>query len=499
MIKLKRFLWIFILACTIIELIVFPDYNNLYLCLLALLSLVLYSLVLDKELIKCHFFSFLCYSTLFMYRFLPVFATLIDGNPVSIGFNNALKIFIGESLLFVIATLAFYLNAKNKTNNNLLRNFYEKIGVFKRYRSNDIWILGYIGLSIMILSKFTNSIEIQKILQTLSIFRYAPICLLFPNLTSIYYKNRKNVVFYIVFITFISLISGSRQVLLFPICTFLLLFILNCVFYNKEKNFFKKKYIRYLPLFIIIVILFNRVSIAMLNSRDIVFDESSTAGDIISSIIYNTFNTGDLEDKSKSMFAIDETYKFDLDEWDEKYVSNSFLNRYCNLRVSDQTLYRAQSIGYNNPTMFNFFIINAYTFLPTPFLNLLGININKSDYSYSRGDLLYSLSSGKPIFESHIVTSYLGDGLATFGYYYFIIQFILWFFLFKLVDTLILRDNNRVCYSIYGLCSVFIFLGLTRNAQGCFGDYYYIVRLFWNGIIGCILVFLFFKLRNIVK
>ena len=497
--KIKKYLWIFILTCTIIELIVFPDYNNLYLCLLALFSLFLYDLVLDQELIRNHFFSFLCYSTLFMYRFLPVFATLLDGNPVSIGFNNALNVFTGELLLFVIATLAFYLNARNKTNNNLLRRFYKKIYIFKQYTSNEIWILGYIGLSIMVISKFTSSIEIQKILQTLSIFRYAPICLLFPKLTGIYYKKRKNVLFYIVFITFISLISGSRQVLLFPICTFLLLFILNCVFFNDAKKLSFNKYIKYLPIFIIIIILFNRISLAMINSRDIVFDKSSTSSDIISSIIYNTFNTENSDIKTKSMFAIDNTYKFDLDEWDEKYVSNSFLNRYCNLRVSDQTLSRAQSIGYNNPDMFSFFVINSYTFLPTPFLHILGINIDKSDYSYSRGDLLYSLSSGKPIFESHVVTSYLGDGLATFGYYYFIIQFILWFFLFKLVDTLILRDNNKVYYSIYGLCSVFMFFGLTRNAQGCSSDYFYIVRLFWNGIIGCIIVCLFLKLRNIVK
>lgn len=158
------------------------------------------------------------------------------------------------------------------------------------------------------------------------------------------------------------------------------------------------------------------------------------------------------------MFNIDDSYKFDINEWDEKYVSNSFLNRFCNLRVSDQTLIRAKEIGYNNPVMFNFFIINSYTFLPTPILKLIGININKSNYSYSRGDLLYSLSSNKPILESHVITSYLGDGLATFGYYYYIIQFILWYLLFKLVDTLILRNNDgHVYYSIYGLCSVFIF------------------------------------------
>lgn len=150
--------------------------------------------------------------------------------------------------------------------------------------------------------------------------------------------------------------------------------------------------------------------------------------------------------------------------------------------------------------MFNFFIINSYTFLPTPILKLIGININKSNYSYSRGDLLYSLSSNKPILESHVITSYLGDGLATFGYYYYIIQFILWYLLFKLVDTLILRNNDgHVYYSIYGLCSVFIFLGLTRNAQGCAGDYFYITRSFWNGIIGCILIYLIFRVRRIIK
>lgn len=35
--------------------------------------------------------------------------------------------------------------------------------------------------------------------------------------------------------------------------------------------------------------------------------------------------------------------------WSEYYVDNIFLDRFCNLRVFDATLYNAQCQGFNNP------------------------------------------------------------------------------------------------------------------------------------------------------
>lgn len=115
--------------------------------------------------------------------------------------------------------------------------------------------------------------------------------------------------------------------------------------------------------------------------------------------------------------------------------------------------------------------------------------IDKTNYAYSPGDLLFSLSSGTPIFSSNVVTSHVADGLATFGYFYFPIQFVVWFLMFYLIDSFILKNGKVVTYSIYGLVSIFSFFGLTRASAGCGHELYYCLRLYWNGIVGIFLAF----------
>ena len=186
----------------------------------------------------------------------------------------------------------------------------------------------------------------------------------------------------------------------------------------------------------------------------------------------------------------------DINYWDERYISNSFLNRYCNLRLTDQTLYRLQQVELNNPTMLdNFIRSNTILLFSTPILKLANINIDKTKYQYSPGDLLLSLSTGNPIFAANVVTSHVADGLATFGYFYFPIQFAIWVLMFSLIDSFIfVKRNGEVIYSIFGLVSIFTFFGLTRASAGCGHELYYCLRQYWNGIIGIFLIFYLLKI-----
>ena len=129
---------------------------------------------------------------------------------------------------------------------------------------------------------------------------------------------------------------------------------------------------------------------------------------------------------------------------------------------------------------------------PTPVLDFMGIHLDKNDFDYSRGDLLYALARNESIFPGYRVTSHLGDGLATFGYFYFAIQFILSFLVFKLLNTLVYYFSSSNVYSLSGLISLFTFLGMFRNANGCIDDLGYILRGYWqNVILWCLLSMLF--------
>ena len=178
--------------------------------------------------------------------------------------------------------------------------------------------------------------------------------------------------------------------------------------------------------------------------------------------------------------------------WDETYIDNFMLNRYANIRITDETLYHAQHVRQRDyqSLMGIDFMNRIYMLLPTPVLQWLNISVDKSSNSFSRGDRLYSISVNKPVFAGFRVTSHLGDGLATFGYWYFLIQFILFWCVFKLLNSLVYYTQNRVIYSIYGLVCLFTFLGMFRNANGCIGEIGFCVRGFWQGVI----IFLFLSL-----
>ena len=68
--------------------------------------------------------------------------------------------------------------------------------------------------------------------------------------------------------------------------------------------------------------------------------------------------------------------------WTEEYIDNFMLNRYANIRITDETLYLA-----NNTTntslkreMQDDLKNRLICILPSPIITMLGIDINKSDY-----------------------------------------------------------------------------------------------------------------------
>lgn len=490
--KFKKYLCWFIVICVIIEMLCFPSIDNALICLLALIVTFEFCIVVNEDVFLKHTFSFWAYFTLFAYRFFPIFGTLLDGNPVTIGFINAFDVFVAETITFSIATLAFYFCSKRNSNTFLTR-LYHKLGWFNKLSIQSYWILGFIGLFFGLGSKFVQNPELSKILGTVSIFQFSPICLCFPNLSGIKYDNKRKVGIYVVLLFCLSLTSGSRQVLLYPICTFILLYLLEHALSHRMilNKFSISKKILIFSMFILLLIGFEKISLAMLASRNVVFDKSKDAIDVVYATIDNIQDEKKLKSLSEEMdVVVDKNLSNDVSQWDERYISSSFLNRYCNLKLTDQTLFRLNFVGLHNEKMYDNFVLgNTVLVFPSPILHLFGIYIDKTNYAYSPGDLLFSLSSGTPIFSSNVVTSHVADGLATFGYFYFPIQFVVWFLMFYLIDSFILKNGKVVTYSIYGLVSIFSFFGLTRASAGCGHELYYCLRLYWNGIVGIFLAF----------
>jgi hypothetical protein len=182
--------------------------------------------------------------------------------------------------------------------------------------------------------------------------------------------------------------------------------------------------------------------------------------------------------------------------WSETYVNNFALNRYCNLKVTDNTLYHAKKVGFANKKMFDDFWLEIVALLPTPILNFLDINYNKN-IRYSRGDKLKALSTNRHPFASFLVTSHLADGLVTFGYWYFPIEFLLFFIRFLFLDTFLIQNKNKIHYSIFGLITIFSFLAMFRHAGGCCDSLSYLLRGYWQEVILFMIVFTSLKRLSI--
>jgi hypothetical protein len=170
--------------------------------------------------------------------------------------------------------------------------------------------------------------------------------------------------------------------------------------------------------------------------------------------------------------------------WTEEYVDNFMLARYANMRITDQTLYYAEKRGYANTQMQELFLDNILALFPTPLLRLFGFHFDKSKLEFSRGDFLYGSGFG-----GYRVTSHVGDGLATFGFWYFPLQFIAFFLVFKLLNCFVFYSAKGLIYAPFAIMNAFDFLGMFRNANGIMSDIDYIIRGFLQGIITYLIIF----------
>lgn len=536
-ILIKRMLIILLYGAIISEMFFFPSWANFCGCVMAFICCKVFVLFfLKREIILRYPFAFMMFLSMFLYRYLPLIATIVEGKPITYGLELPYKTFLLETILFMVFCLAFHFSMYGSKNNVLQKILY-KIGFFDRYSSLTIWCLGLVGLFARLHLYSVDDIEYgdvtNKFMEGLIYLMYVPIVLLYPSLLGfIQYDDRsvidkrvkpnpirnsilkkrmqrqclsvsqfklhssalveKKILFYvyIVFIFTINVATNSREAIITPIAIIFLLFFLRMV----KKNVIRRvSPLRLLVSIVVVVVVYNVLNLfseAMLSTR------SQRSNVTKSELIKNTFQFVQKEnDKRKSYNSVAENHKVMKtykQGWDETYIDNFMLNRYANIRITDETLYHAQHVQQRDcqSLMIIDFMNRIYMLLPTPVLQWLNISIDKSNNSFSRGDRLYSISVNKPVFAGFRVTSHLGDGLATFGYWYFPIQFILFWCVFKLLNSLVYYMKYGVVYSVYGLGCLFTFLGMFRNANGCIGEVGFCLRGFWQNL----LIFIFLSI-----
>lgn len=489
----------------LLEIVIYPSVANMFGCIACLFTwLIFKTSFLDKKILLKHPFSYIAFLSIFLSRFLALPATLLEGKPVSYLMEVPEQTFILDTIMFMVIALAFNFSTRkiNFRKNNQIQKTLHKLNFFNT-TPFALWFFGFIGTLARIQNIAVSGQDEfgdtgTRFLAGFTYLQYAPIIMLFPSLCNIKVdkKRYKFIVIYIGIMMLLSLAGNSRGQMIYPVFTIILLYVIDIVKENKSifRLFSPFKLIVIVVFSVYALNFFSDISLSMLHNRRVRSDVDKTE---LFSLTVQTLQDESLMNDLRNTKEKKTTILIDYDQgWSENYLDNFMLNRYCNMRIVDQTLYYANKIGYSNENLKKAFDNKFLSIFPSPILRFFNINIKKEDFLYSPGDMLYSTATGNiGALGGFRVTSMVADVLATFGYWGFLIAFVLLYLSFKLMDCLVYYKKNGFEYATLGLINIFGFLGIFRYSVGIKTPLTYVLRAFWQD---CFIFFILLVFVNVI-
>ena len=461
--NILNFLLGILIISGILELILFPSWDNIVGTVVSIVSLILYGRFVFRYDIMCSRpISFIAFSALILFMYLPLPITLLDGNEMSHHLYCPKTTYLLQLVYFVCCIIAFNMAGRYSRNYHGVRVFLKKLGYFSTPSLLQLWVLGLIGWLFkyfLLSSQFTEESINMAGKGTLSIFAsfiYAPLLILFYPLIGgrpVYKSHQIFVIFYLLAMMILLVATNSRNQVITPLFMVLICFIIMCIYKRRLRLSVKHIALSILLLFIIVGPL-SDLAFAMLMARSQRHNTEfttllKTTLDIYSDKehLYKLKSIADNEnEKSNYVYTTD---------WNEYYVSSIFLNRVCNYRVIDASIYHAQRAGMPNKIMLDDFLVHLMIMFPQPVVDLLFGHIDKSKYAYSPQDKLYEVSSNGALHVGYKVGGDVGLALSMFGLFAFPILIFVYMLEFILFDNLVYRRRGGVGFSFLTLISIY--------------------------------------------
>lgn len=500
---IKIWIWRIILVLSFVEILVYPELENIYgcFCFIYAWAIVNKFVFVRKYLYSTFFIPVFCiFGYAFCYYFLALPMTLVEGKPLTFNFQVPFLTWTNQIFHISIIVLAFKACVFFYSRKNLLHRFWKNIGYLNPPTEKQIWALAFLGCVAMFCSMSRQGTENATmdnfagfIINTIKTFAYFPICLLFPSL----YKkdssgtkiNKKIILIYVIFL-FVVAIGTTRRTLMFGAVVAIgfayiaYMLLKNVKLLNKKNTFF------IILGFYLLTGPVADLSMAMILNRQISGESSAS----------NTFRkVMDLYKNKEMLHHLYQNSQYmadnggdNMEGWSEYYLDNVFLDRFCNVRVIDVTLYYAQRIGYGNSQMMNTYLDQFLVrLIPSAF-----VGYEKKQIITSPGDMLSSESLG----ETHLgwrVAGDTGTGLSLWGYYYYIICFIILFVLFYFFSSQVTCNGVYLFIPIPILSSLMRYFMYFGNDYGIFKTIKLLVREGWEAII--IYSIVYYIVRKLVK
>lgn len=499
-------IWILLLFSCAIECICYPQKENLLGCLCFVYGYFLVSkFVATLDNIRSFPLATMGVSFYgFCYFFLPLPITLLENKPLTFQFQVPELTFYNQFLSITVVVVAYKIaTSLLYRRNNLLNRFWRIIGYFYSPSEKMIWILAFLGLFAMIFNMLTfrervenlsesgNSMNI--IFNVLSSLSICPLCLYFKSM----YGDKKppitkKYVKYFILIIMALGIASTRRALIFNALTSIgLLYIYRLLYLNK-KVFTAKITILFVLGGYLVTGPLADLATAMILNRQLQYRASS--GQVLSSI-WNLYEDKEmLHNAYQAYLAISDNGGDNSYSWSEYYVDNIFLDRFCNIRVLDATLYNAEVAGISNrrgQEYYKEFWINE---LPSFVTSSFGLK--KTIHGTIVDEMVISNFGEKKYGRGYKVGGETGIGLYIFGYWYYIVAFLTYIVFFYVLSSFTIARYPFLLMPLPVMTNFIKYCFCFLNANGIFTIMEFFTRTNLNSII--IYAVVMFSLRIVI-
>ena len=500
LIRFKRFTTNLLIISVIVEVIFFFDLNNIIACGVLLYGwFIIKTFALTQANIKNYPVSFLMVFGLAIFHFvLPLPLTLLEFKPVTYNMVVPLLTFLHHFLFVTVIVITYNLYIYLSKKKNIFRSILNKTNFYKTPSDRIIWITAIIGLIAsfyiyFIYGQWQKENSERTVLYYLATFFvpfvWMPIIIPFKKFRRITHKKISKVttiVIYSILVLIIALATNMRTIMFSGVMILIFLIIIGILFgyYEFKKYLSTKKLIVIIILFFLVSGPLTDFGVAMV----IVRHERTqlSAADFLSKTI-SVAQDKETLNKIKSVgIAVDVDQPFLIKGWNEDYLNNFLLNRFCNLKISDNCIYHAKNLGYANPAMQIYLARKILAGMPNILINFFGMNYSEKAEleSYSITDYLYSLSIDDPsVRGSAIVGSMPGIGMAVFGYWYLIVIIPVFIIIFSMFDSFVKIVNGEIVYSYFYFIMLLMMVNYFNDKHVYSFEFRYILRDYTESIV----------------
>ena len=463
-------------AC-LCELTFFYSPANFYGCLTLVYGwLLITAFVFKREyVIKYPLPTIAVFSLGICYFFLPIVVTLLEGKPLTFNFQVPYLTFNNQIIFVTMIVLAYRVAVKLYRPGCLLNRLWNKIGYMTVLNEKQIWLIGCIGLLCLFSivgdqgqerSYQNTGNTLGIVIRSLSLLSLAPVCLYFKSLygDNTIARSKGFVKYYIVILVVVGMATTRRVLIFNSVFTILLIYLFVAIYMNK-KIMSGKNFIITLALFYLVFGPVADLAAAMILNRQSVY--SSSAGKTLESV-WKLYNDKERLKTSYNYFmATLDNGGNNSYGWSEYYVDNIFLDRFCNLRTIDGTLYNAQKAGfgcYEGSKYYESYWTNE---LPSFITNAMGMKKNFQGTAVDHM-VVRNFDSDRYSLFGFKVGGETGIGLWMFGYSYYIIAFLTYIIVFYFLCSFVNIESAVLLVPLPVLVSFRLYWLFFLNANGIF-------------------------------